>query len=129
MKFFILLFTVLLSGTTFSQYYNISPQICDSNAIGDYTYYLEGYCDFPDTFSLHIELIDYPGDTTASFQNVVSFEDSTIVTTIPDFQYNSAAGTFTCSLGNFPHRNLMIHLWVEINGIIENETFYRQYND
>jgi hypothetical protein len=115
------------SGPFFSsgQYFNIFPGIRDSIDANTYHYAISGVAQFPDSVTVFAELLtdgEEPQVLFSGMGNISEIGSSTL----PAFTYDPVAYLFSFEPGDFPSGNLYLHIWIVVNGLIENETYFRQ---
>jgi hypothetical protein len=129
MKYLFLSLFLLFSGTSFSQYFNIFPTICDSTASGEFHYVIGGVENFNDSLTdsleLHVELLTHDDslDLITSRSYVLS---DTSATANEGLTRNLSEHTFSVDLGTFPSGDYMLHIWVVLAGAVTNEVYYHQ---
>lgn len=125
MKFLLTFSLAILSFSSQAQFYNINPEIRDSLSTSAFHYHVAGVGEFSDSVILHVELLGSGEVPVVEFSGVYDFSNPS-TSSLSAFVYDTTSEEFSFDLGNYATKDLFLHMWIEMNGEIKNEIYYKQ---
>ena len=107
------------------EYILLNEDYYDSIAPGNYHYHINGTLEFPQGSTFHFELMKVDSVLTSRYTYSCALQNTSF-TNEGGFTFNQADHTFSFSPGNFDEPSLLLHIWLEKDGVLSKQIYFQK---